>query len=88
MRKICAECEHWKMGNEWSCSSESKHGVLVETKGWCMLKPNKRKRWNYHPACDNLKKRKKRGFFYEGGNKPIEEDLDNIFGLMEEILED
>jgi len=86
-RKICAECKHWTCGEFWG-SGSGKHGVVVESKGWCTLKSNKRKRWNYIPACKDFLKAKRNGFFYEGGNLPIEEDLANITELMKELVED
>ena len=84
-RRICAECNHWDMGDFWGTGS-GKHGVLVESKGWCLFKKNKRKRWNYCPACKDFDKRKMNGFIYEGGGKPIEEDLKNIAELMEDTF--
>ena len=76
------------MGDIWT-SGSGKHRVAIECKGWCILKPNKRKRWNYISACDNFSKRKKNGFIYEGGGgKTIEEDLSNITSLMQELCED
>ena len=82
---ICAECIHWTMGDEWQ--SGGKHGVTIESKGWCSFKPNRRKRWNYNPACGAFFKRKMSGFIYRGGDKPMEEDLRNITELMKELAE-
>ena len=45
-RKICAECKHWTGGEFWG-SGSGKHGVVIEAKGWCTLRSNKRKRWNH-----------------------------------------
>ena len=87
-RRICAECKHWEMGDFWG-SGSGKHGLLIESKGWCVAKKNKRKRWNYCPSCKLFEKMPKRGFIYEGGGgKTIEEDLCNIAGLMKELVED
>ena len=87
-KRICAECVSWEMGDFWG-SGSGKHGVVIECKGWCVFKPNKRKRWNYCPACKDFNKRKMNGFIYEGGGgKTIEEDLENITVLMQELAED
>lgn len=85
--KICAECEHWQMGDTWSCGNRK---TTIECKGWCTGKPNKRKRWNYHPAtkCKLFSRRKMKGFLYEGGNLSLEEDLNNISELMKTLAED
>ena len=85
---ICAQCQYWEMGNFWGTGS-GKHGFLVESKGWCKVKKNKRKRWNYCPACGLFKKEPRQGFIYEGGGgKSIEEDLNNITELFKEMTED
>jgi len=87
-RKICADCVDWKPGEFWGDGS-GKHGVVIECKGWCVHKPNKRKRWNYCPACKDFNKRKMKGFFYQGGDgKTLEEDIQNITELMKELMED
>ena len=93
-KKICATCVFWELGDYWGTGSGN-HGVLVESKGWCMGKKNKkgevvkRKRWNYCPACELYSKRKMNGFFYQGGGgNTIEEDLNNINELMKETFED
>ena len=76
-RKRCVDCSHWEPGEFWSATG---------TKGWCLAKPNKRKRWNYCNACDLFDERKKTGFFYQGGGgNSIEVDLDNIADKMEEL---
>lgn len=85
--RICAECKYWEVGNFWG-SGSGKHGLLVESKGWCVAKKNKRKRWNYCPSCKLFENEPKRGFIYIGGGKTIEEDLYNIAGLMSELVED
>ena len=92
--KICAECACWKPGDCWF-GSDGKHGVTVEAPGFCMFKKDKngnvvkRKRWNYHPACENIIKKKKTGFIYQGGGgNTIQEDLENVTGLMKELAED
>lgn len=87
-RKMCGQCLSWEMGNFWG-SGSGKHGVLIESKGWCTFKKNKRKRWNYCPSCENFNKRKMCGFIYQGGGgNTIEEDIQNITGLMKELAED
>ena len=87
-RRICAECAKWKPGDFWGTGT-GKHGVLVESKGWCVYKKNKRKRWNYSPACkEGFEKRKKNGFTYCGNGVPTMEDLENIATLTEELLND
>ena len=76
------------MGDFWGTGS-GKHGFLVESKGWCKVKRNKRKRWNYCPACGLFKKEPRQGFIYEGGGgNTIEEDLNNITELFKEMAED
>lgn len=95
-KKICADCIHWEPGDFWGTGS-GKHGVLVESLGWCMSKKDKngnifkRKRWNYHSACtNNFTKKKMTGFCYMGGGgtHTIQEDLQNISELMKELAED
>lgn len=86
-RRVCAECAKWELGDFWS-SSDGRHGVFIETKGWCTHKKNKRKRWNYHPACNDFDKRKKSGFIYCGSGKPTMEDIENIAELTEELIKD
>lgn len=87
-RRICAECAKWKPGDFWGTGT-GKHGVLVESKGWCFYKKNKRKRWNYCPACkEGFEKSKRKGFTYCGNGEPTMEDLENITAMTEEILND
>ena len=92
--KICAECVHWDLGDFWG-TGIGKHGVLIESKGWCLFKKDKngdsvkRKRWNYCKACADFSKKKKKGFIYQGGGgNSIETDLENIAELMKELAED
>ena len=42
---ICADCELWTPGEFWGTNNR-KNSTLVACKGWCIAKPNKRKRWN------------------------------------------
>lgn len=79
----CVDCKYWDLGDYWG---PGKHGFTIETKGWCFSKKNKRKRWNYCPACKLFEGKKKTSFIYQGGNKPIEEDLKNIVELIKEIV--
>ena len=44
--RICAECAFWFMGDMWQSGSHN-HGFTIECKGWCRVRDNKRKRWNY-----------------------------------------
>lgn len=92
-KKICASCIYWKPGNFWGCG-ERNHGVMVESKGWCLFKKNKngeivkRKRWNYCSACQEYMKEKLTGFIYQGGgDNTIQEDMSNISELMKEMME-
>ena len=92
--EICGACSYWGPGDFWGTGS-SKHGVLVECKGWCIFKKSKngevvqRKRWNYCKACDNFNKKKMTGFIYQGGGgNSIETDLKNVSELMQELVED
>ena len=88
LKPICAECSHWEPGDFWG-TSDRKRGTIVESKGWCTAKPNKRKRWNYHPSCNLFDKRKRTAFIYQGGGgNSIQEDLTNIAALMRELAED
>lgn len=85
-REICGGCAKWEPGDFWGTGSGN-HGVLVESKGWCSLKKNKRKRWNYCPACkEGFEKAKRNSFLYCGGQRTLEEDLENIKKLTEEML--
>lgn len=91
-KRICAECTSWITGDCWFTSYENKHGVLVEAPGFCLFKKDKngnvvkRKRWNYHPACDCFTKKKKNGFIYQGGGgNTVEQDLRNISELIKDM---
>lgn len=92
-KRICAECISWEPGDYWG-SGNGKHGVLIESPGFCLFKKDKngnivkRKRWNYCTACNDFNKKKMNGFFYQGGDLPLEEDLANICELMKELVED
>lgn len=93
-KKICASCLYWEPGDFWG-TGEGNHGVLVESKGWCMSKKDKngnivkRKRWNYCPACICFMKKMMTGFIYQGGGgNTVYEDLQNISELMKETFED
>ena len=84
-KRICAECKYWEVGEFWSTGS-GKHGVLVESKGWCMFKKNKRKRWNYCGACKDFDKKTKSAFIYQGGGgNSIERDLTNIADTVKKL---
>lgn len=92
-KRICAECIHWKCGDFWG-TCLGRHGVLVESQGYCMFKKDKngnitkRKRWNYCTACPNFEKVKETSFIYQGGGgNSIEEDLANVTELMKELAE-
>lgn len=86
-KHICAECVYWESGPFWS-SGSGKHGTLVEAKGWCNVKKNRRKRWNYHPACELCDLMEKTSFTYcGGGGTPIEEDLQNITAQLNKIMD-
>ena len=94
-KKICAYCVYWEPGDYWGTGS-GEHGVLVEAPGWCMAKKDKngnvfkRKRWNYHSACNDLfSKKKMTGFIYMGGgDNSIQTDMENLGELMKELAED
>jgi len=84
-KHICAECTKWKCGDYWG-SGSGKHGVLVESKGWCLLKKNKRKRWNYHKACNCLDLREQDSFIVHGCGLPTQEDVDYISKCVETFI--
>lgn len=87
-KRICAECKYWEPGDYWGTSG-GKHGLLVESKGWCTFKKNKRKRWNHCGACRDFDKTPMTGFIHQGGGgTPIEEDLEIITEKMKELAED
>lgn len=87
-KRVCAECLHWEPGDFWG-SGSGKHGLLIESKGWCTFKKNKRKRWNYCPACKNFAKQPMTGFIHMGGGgTPVQEDLEIITEKMKELAED
>ena len=86
---ICAECIHWRMGDTWGTNITGRdHGVLVESKGWCVAKPNKRKRWNYQPAhkCLLFNPRERNTLIMSGQGLPTEEQLNTIVNFIEEKL--
>lgn len=87
-RRICAECKHWDIGEFWGTGG-GRNGVLIASKGWCLFKKNKRKRWNYCHACKDFDKKPMTGFIYQGGGgNSIEQDLANIGELIKELSED
>ena len=85
---ICAECKHWTMGDSWSTPMGRDHGVAIECKGWCLAKPNKRKRWNYQPAtkCSLFDLRERDGIILSGTGLPTEDQIDTIVNFIEEKL--
>ncbi len=86
-KPICAECVHWRMGDTWGTNLTGRdHGVLVESKGWCVAKPNKRKRWNYQPAskCNLLELREKNTLIMSGQGLPTKEQIDTIMDFLDE----
>lgn len=85
---ICAECEHWTMGDTWGSPIGRDHGVVIESKGWCLAKPNKRKRWNYQPCykCLLFEKRKRDGIILCGNGPITEEQFNVINNFLEEKL--
>ena len=88
VKKICGSCRYWEPGDFWGTGSGN-HGVLIESKGWCTSKKNKRKRWNYCGACKGFEKRHDTGFIYcGGGGTPLEEDLENLTEKMDEFIKD
>lgn len=94
-KKICAKCSNWEPGEFWHSGPDCNHGVLVESKGWCLAKKDKngevvkRKRWNYCTACPMFSKKKMNGFIYQGGGgNTIQEDIQNINELVKETFED
>lgn len=88
MRQYCVDCSHWEMGDLWGTPVGRDHGFPIECKGWCLAKPNKRKRWNYHPAtkCLLFSKRERTGLIIEGQGLPTEEQLETIRNFIEEKL--
>ena len=90
MKQYCVDCSHWTMGDTWGTPQGRDHGYgfTVECKGWCLAKPNKRKRWNYSPAtkCLLFDKRKRIGLIMEGQGLPTEEQLETIQNFIEENL--
>lgn len=84
-KRICAECQYWEAGDSWG-TGHGKHGLLIESKGWCTFKKNKRKRWNYCNACKDFSKQPRTGFIYQGGDHSIEEDMENVMQLTENLI--
>lgn len=85
---VCANCIHWTMGDTWGSSRGNGHGTIIECKGWCLAKSNKRKRWNYTPSfkCKLFKKRKQNGIIISGKGLPTEEQLETIINFLEDNL--
>ena len=88
MKHYCANCSHWTMGDTWGSPQGRDHGFLIECKGWCLAKPNKRKRWNYQPAtkCLLFSGRERTSLILEGQGLPTEEQLRTIQSFIEEKL--
>ena len=86
---ICAECKKWTMGETWGTNPIGKdHGTIVECKGWCLAKPNKRKRWNYQPAhkCKLFDPSEQDTLIISGRGLPTQEQLDTIINFVETKL--
>ena len=85
---ICAECKHWTMGDTWGSPMGRDHGVTVESKGWCLAKPSKRKRWNYQPChkCELFEARKVNSLIMSGTGMPSEEQIQTILDFVKEKL--
>ena len=86
---ICAECKKWTMGETWGTNPNGKdHGTIVECKGWCLAKPNKRKRWNYQPAhkCKLFDPSEQDTLIISGRGLPTQEQLDTIINFVETKL--
>ena len=78
---ICAECKHWTMGDTWGTNLSGRdHGVVVECMGWCLAKPNKRKRWNYQPAkkCTLFDPRRPTSLIINGEGPATEEQIQQV----------
>lgn len=88
MRQYCVDCSHWTVGEVWGTPQGRDHGFLIECKGWCLAKPNKRKRWNYSPAtkCPLFSEKECTGIIIEGQGVPTEEQLETIQNFVEENL--
>ena len=79
--KTCSLCKNWEPGDSWSCGQSG-----IEAEGVCSK--CKLPCWNYRNACKKFDKKKMTGFFYQGGDLPLEEDLKNVETLTNELLED
>ena len=82
---ICAECTHWTPGEFWG-TGEHNHGTVVDCKGWCYAKKNRRKRWNYTSAydCAYFEKKRMKGLIMSGSGPMTEEQ---IYRLSEFLVE-
>ena len=67
---LCADCTFWEPGEFWSAGNNK---TIVAAKGWCKAKKNKRKCWNYHPACEKLFNEKEKTTLIIHGVGPITE---------------
>ena len=85
---ICADCVHWTMGDTWGTPMGKEHGVLVECKGWCLAKPNKRKRWNYQPCnnCSLFEAKEKDSLIICGTGMPTDEQMQAVKDFLKEKL--
>lgn len=85
--KICANCIHWEMGDYWGTGTGN-HGVLVECKGWCLAKKNKRKRWNYCSACKDLfEAREQNTLIMHGTGLPTDDQLNELDNFIKKCFE-
>lgn len=84
---ICAECKYWTMGDTWGSLMSRDHGVVIECKGWCLAKPNKRKRWNYQPCfkCALFEAREVNSLIMSGTGMPNEEQVQTILDFIEKV---
>ena len=77
---ICADCKFWEPGEFWSTGA---HKTIVACKGWCSAKKNRRKRWNYAPACNSLFDEKKSDTLILHGEGPV--TIDHLLQVIDFI---
>lgn len=84
----CSECKYWEPGEYWQSPNGKGHGCLIDCKGFCTAKPNKRKRWNYASAynCNFFTKSERNSYIMYGNGVPTQEQLNRLIDFIDEKL--
>lgn len=84
MKNYCGNCHHWSSFGCWGTDlqkpNKANKNFIVQSKGFCNAKESKRKRWNFHPACDKFLKKERPILI--GSGKTLEEITIEVYNLI------